>query len=130
MSLCNAAGEHEVEPVGIDPAVPILVDHGLGDGTGFLHEIDVLAGIHRPRVHSEFLNRITAVIEYPSRPLLAGLSGDDDHAVTGLSTVDGGGSGILEDLYALDVLRIHGAEAGNLKAVHDIERIACGTGIR
>ena len=76
---------------------------------------------------TELLDGVAAVVEDLAVSLLTGLGGDDDHTVTCLRAVDGGRSGVLENLDALYILRIDSAEAGHLEAVDNVQRIAGAT---
>ena len=130
VALGRAARKHEVEPVGVDLAVPVLVDGGLGEGAGAFHEVDILPGVQDLGMDAEFLDGVTSVVEDLSVTLLARLGGDDDDAVTGLGAVNGGRGGVLEDFDALDILRVHRAQAGDLQTVDDVQRIAGVIGVR
>ena len=66
------------------------------------------------------------IVEDAAGALLARLRRHEHDTVTGLDTIDGGGGGVLQDLYGGDGLRIQIADVIDLEAVHDHERRGLG----
>ena len=132
-SLPPCAPKVWLGPVGVRLAVPPAVGDEFVPGAqqaGRVLEVDVLFGFHHLRVMAQGAPGELIIVEDTSvLGLRAALGGDEDDTVTGLRTIDGGGSGVLQDLHGLDHGRIQVLDVVHFQAIHDQERAEAGTAV-
>ena len=116
----------DIEPVGVG-TVPVGVDQGSVAGSPLI--VSILLGVHNFGFLAEFVDTISEIIEYAALALTL-LGGNEDHTVTCLGTVNGGGSTVLEDLHGFNHRRVKISDAGDLQSIDDIQRVgsACTVG--
>ena len=120
--------ESDLGPVGIGVSVVVLVDDALRDQVAFAYPGQVVFRIEGLRNVHHVVERDLRVVTDDAAAFDGLLGGDQHHTVTGLRTVDGGGSGVLEDLHALDVVRIELRDVAHAQTVDHIKRVGGGVG--
>ena len=114
-----------LEPVGVGAVVVELLQGSVDVSALAAHEVDILlcVGDVSGNLSEELVGELGSV-GYGRPAVVAGsaLGGDEDYAVTGLRSVDGCGSGVLQDLHALDHFRVEIVDVENFKTVNDEER--------
>ena len=129
MALDHSLVEGDIQPVCGGLSVPgALVDKQKDvvireQRIGFHRLLDILLGVEQLRLYCHARYVVLEIVCDCSFSLRAFFGGDEYNAVTCLRTVDGGGSSVLQDLHALDAVRINGADILHQKAVHDIKRV-------
>ena len=115
------------EPVGVGLLVPLAVHVVEADGAFLEVVLEELLGVHHLRGLAEALGRqLIGIADLALALAFAG--GDHHHAVTGLSTVDGGGGTVLQDLHRLDVVRVDAGDGTGESTVHHIQRVGVVVG--
>ena len=116
--------EDGFHPVGALPeGIGIVVDGGVaGVELALVHHDGILGGVEHGGLAPGILHTIGKVVGDDGLPFGTGLGGHEDHAVGRAGAVDGGGSGVLEDVDALDVVRVDVVDAAGRHPVHDVER--------
>ena len=94
---------------------------------GVVEEVDPLPGVGHRRQHHRGLDAVVEVVADGGLAALSALGGHEDDAEGCAGAVDGGGSGVLEDGDALDVLGVEHRQAA-LHAVDEDERVSAGSG--
>ena len=85
------------------------------------HVLEEVLTVHHRTLGVVLQDGLGGVV-HGSRAFGTALRGHEDDTVTGLGAVDGGGGGILQDLDGLDHRRLDVLDAGDLQAVHDVQR--------
>ena len=116
-----AGGKHGVIPV-VVLAVPVPAgDDFVGKVAESLLHFNITGRIQEFALLAQHLSRHLEVVGNGRVAVLALLGRDEHDTVTGLCTVDGGGSGVLQDLHGLDHGRVEVLDVVNLQTVHDEE---------
>ena len=110
------------QPVGVGLEIPVGVEI-LDIVAAVLDEVlHVLLGIHHlGHVVQALGGQLIGVADLAFTLTAAG--GDHDDTVTGLGTVDGGGSTVLEDFHGLDVVGVDTGDGVGAPAIHHIQGI-------
>ena len=121
--LIHTILESLIHPVGVGVAVIVGLKILQRKFSAFDHIIDIILCLHHLRNVANRLDGILHIIEYLAFTFLrTGLCRHKDDTISGLSAIDGGGSGVLEDLHRLDVARIQIAYVTHLDAIDNIQR--------
>ena len=116
-----------VHPVGVGLLVPLRIDVVQREGTLLEVELEILLRVHDLRGLAQALGRqLIGVADLAVTLTAAGR--DHDDTVTGLSTVDSGGSTVLEDFHGLDIVGVDTGDGGGDTAVDDIQRVGVVVG--
>ena len=144
VTVLVTAGEGEgvlLAPAGLDVgADPVSVDEA-AVSIGSVPVAELAVHIVLTVLESDVTEHVLAVHEralgvvlqsglggvgHGSPAFFTALGGHEHDTVTGLSTVDGGGGGVLQDLDGLDHGRIQVLDAAHLQTVHDVQRLDLG----
>ena len=134
MAVGNPLPVKDIGPVGVRNAVPHAAGEQLLAGAlaGLRLEVDEFFGIQDLGPVTQRSDGKLVVVE-DGAVLALGigtvLGGDEDDAVTGLRTIDGGRCGILQHLHGLDHGRVQILDVVHLEAVHDKERTQAGAAV-
>ena len=103
--------------------IRIVVDGSIaGIELAFVHHDGVLGGIQDGGFAPGVLHTVREVVVDHGLSLFTGLGGYQDNTVCGTGTVNGCGSGILQDVNALNVIGVDVVDAAGGHAVHNVKR--------
>ena len=116
--------EDGLHPVGaLSEGIGIVIDGRVARvELALVHHDRIFGGVQHGGLAPGILHTVGEVVVDDSLAFRAGLGGHEDHTVSRAGTVNGGGSGILEDVDTLDVVRIDVVDAAGRHAVHDVKR--------
>ena len=135
MALGDTGAVQDVGPPGVGHAVPLAAgDHVVAGSEAAGSEahvpVDELFRVQDLGITAEGGAGVLEVVEDPAvLGLGTALGGDEDDTVTCLRTVDGGGSGVLQDLHGFDHGRIQVLDVVHFQTVHDHERSETGAAV-
>lgn len=116
----TAVAIERVEPVGIGLAVPRLHQLSVSGRRLVSH---ILLGVHQVGLAGQRGDAVGEIVEGTGIALLAFLGRDEHDAVTGLGSVDGSRSAVLENLHRLHRRRIEVTDIAHLQTIDDVKRI-------
>ena len=116
--------EDGAHPIGPFPeGIGVVVDGGVARvELALVHHDGILGGVEHGGLAPGILHAVGEVVVDDGLAFGAGLGGHEDHAVGRAGAIDGGGSGVLEDVDALDVAGVDVVDAAGRHPVHDVER--------
>ena len=128
MLLHVSVSEGHVSPFRVSVAISVLIHEFLREELTLNHILHILLGVeHRGNLGQALVSPLEVVGDLALSGLTL-LGGDQHHAVTSLSTVDGSRSSVLQDFHRGDGRGVDAADVGEAHTIDNVEGI--GTGIR